>query len=1229
MEINRTTLMDSIHTHHLQPTDSGKTLTVHDDPLFSQSAESLGQNQPSDQLKDTATSSNVVPDKLSSLTILTDTQLLRNRRLGLNNVADWKVEVMCEEKIAKYKVDEVHCSLPSASKTTLTMTFSPDGQRVASTHGDHRIYICDMLTGKHYDTLTGHPKTPWCMAWHPTDRNLLASGCLAGEVRIWDLENKLCHTWVNPGNLIILSVSFHPKERLVVFATGNFIHFWDWTEESPFLSLMSPHERERVKYVEFDSSGTKLITGISNLSKIALYPETLNSRILEHYISQTHLELPAGITQSSETTRRLIEPTSSSGPIRFVEPDRVDRVTSPIPPTVLGVETLASTITWTLFRVACLYRNLEALEDSMRHTSFSPFISSDPSTNSNSNTSSPSSGPSADSSGTNPTDANSRPSEQAPSIPDSSVLRTCRAREGSNQVTPNAYEPLVVLFDDLLETMQLKPISLSGTIFDINSIMNHMDLPNNLNTMMRFESINQVNQNFIRISKLMSSIRLYRQVIRQIEVLPSAEEPIQPNQILTARTSSPSHSRLHQQLPAYLRNFNNHVTGSVVNLGAGRSTDSVQEFSFRQSYREVPITAVCKTDMLNARSRCMLRSQQSLEYCLINRNGETVTLSLNDELADCLRISMEMRPTLDALNSHSYQMQLDSETIVIPPLYSDMNKIQRALSLFTHATLSTSNVHTHIKALKQAINSFHVRFTMLFQERMLGSRLLNLIQDIAHSLTGRNYASPPGTTIDELRLDVIHTVIVTDLTLHLARQCQLLELQRIAAVARVLEYRQVRRLREAEENAIMDLSRRSRIGGRAINIQHRQDPGSTRPSTTRDSGANNPLNKRGSPEHGTSSDVAPKRPRVDAAPLSSLSMHDPILDLSSTDSPRVRTILTENSPQTARTNSSRNISPFSINDVLERSPNDISLVSPVEPQIHRFLLAAHPGNFYVLTRVFQRFHGTVSAVTPLLSELLPERQNPPYELRRRALSHDHSMVWESSHALPPDTEQRRNFLSGLTGPALEYWRSNLHIYVSQRAAHNLMLMHPAPLIHSNYRLQCWDFSLPEVPKISDPFLNILATRCRIDGNYSVDISKDNTIIACFVAIDDARQYSTVGHDLRILSLKPLDLGTCYYSIPQAPQMLSVSLSPSCKYAVVGLATGRQPVSINETDDGYIIGRVFELTKRNSFEAVRDIDIKHGSPFRSVNAIKWMPRGIVYNVGSGPSYHQRYQARRFH
>jgi activator-of-BECN1-regulated-autophagy protein 1 len=60
--------------------------------------------------------------------------------------------------------------------------------KVASSHGDHNINVTDLRTNKCISTLTGHPRTPWCIAFHPHRNDILASGCLGGQVRVWDLS---------------------------------------------------------------------------------------------------------------------------------------------------------------------------------------------------------------------------------------------------------------------------------------------------------------------------------------------------------------------------------------------------------------------------------------------------------------------------------------------------------------------------------------------------------------------------------------------------------------------------------------------------------------------------------------------------------------------------------------------------------------------------------------------------------------------------------------------------------------------------------------------------------------------------------------------------------------------------------------------------------------------------------------------------------------------------------
>uniref|UniRef100_A0A5F8GFF5 Autophagy and beclin 1 regulator 1 n=1 Tax=Monodelphis domestica TaxID=13616 RepID=A0A5F8GFF5_MONDO len=136
---------------------------------------------------------------------------------------------------------------------------------MASTHVNHNIYITEVKTGKCVHSLVGHRRTPWCVTFHPTIPGLIASGCLDGEVRIWDLHGG-SESWFTDSNNAIASLAFHPTAQLLLIATAHEIHFWDWSRREPFAVVKTASEMERVRLVRFDPLGHYLLTAIVNPS---------------------------------------------------------------------------------------------------------------------------------------------------------------------------------------------------------------------------------------------------------------------------------------------------------------------------------------------------------------------------------------------------------------------------------------------------------------------------------------------------------------------------------------------------------------------------------------------------------------------------------------------------------------------------------------------------------------------------------------------------------------------------------------------------------------------------------------------------------------------------------------------------------------------------------------------------------------------------------------------------
>ncbi|CAL9696639.1 unnamed protein product [Knipowitschia caucasica] len=193
-------------------------------------------------------------------------RILSNRERGAQTRGSQRLlQLLVEEKVRWMKWQSQKVELPDSPRSTFLLAFSPDRTLMASTHVNHNIYITEVKTGKCLHSLVGHRRTPWCVTFHPTIPGLVASGCLDGEVRIWDLHGG-SESWFTESNNAIASLAFHPTAQLLLIATNNELHFWDWSRPEPFAAVKTGSETERVRLVRFDPLGHNLLTAIVNPS---------------------------------------------------------------------------------------------------------------------------------------------------------------------------------------------------------------------------------------------------------------------------------------------------------------------------------------------------------------------------------------------------------------------------------------------------------------------------------------------------------------------------------------------------------------------------------------------------------------------------------------------------------------------------------------------------------------------------------------------------------------------------------------------------------------------------------------------------------------------------------------------------------------------------------------------------------------------------------------------------
>lgn len=71
------------------------------------------------------------------------------------------------------------------AEAVLSVSFSPDGRRLASGSGDTTVRLWDITTQTPAHTCTGHKNWVLCIAWSPDGRKL-ASGSNDNTIQLWD-----------------------------------------------------------------------------------------------------------------------------------------------------------------------------------------------------------------------------------------------------------------------------------------------------------------------------------------------------------------------------------------------------------------------------------------------------------------------------------------------------------------------------------------------------------------------------------------------------------------------------------------------------------------------------------------------------------------------------------------------------------------------------------------------------------------------------------------------------------------------------------------------------------------------------------------------------------------------------------------------------------------------------------------------------------------------------------
>ena len=150
-------------------------------------------------------------------------------------------------------------TLKGHSGLVYSVSFSPDGQVLASGSDDHTIKLWDVGSRREIATLKGHRYDVYSVSFSP-DGQVLASGGSAKTIKLWDVGSRREIATLRGHSNTVNSVSFSPDGQ--VLASGSFdktIKLWDVGSRREIATLKG--HSNWVRSVSFSPDGQVLASG--------------------------------------------------------------------------------------------------------------------------------------------------------------------------------------------------------------------------------------------------------------------------------------------------------------------------------------------------------------------------------------------------------------------------------------------------------------------------------------------------------------------------------------------------------------------------------------------------------------------------------------------------------------------------------------------------------------------------------------------------------------------------------------------------------------------------------------------------------------------------------------------------------------------------------------------------------------------------------------------------------
>ena len=150
-------------------------------------------------------------------------------------------------------------TLKGHSDWVLSVSFSPDGQVLASGSDDKTIKLWDVGSRREIATLKGHSNSVWSVSFSP-DGQVLASGSRDNTIKLWDVGSRREIATLKGHSNTVLSVSFSPDGQVLASGSDDkTIKLWD-VGSGREIATLKGHSHD-VYSVSFSPDGQVLASG--------------------------------------------------------------------------------------------------------------------------------------------------------------------------------------------------------------------------------------------------------------------------------------------------------------------------------------------------------------------------------------------------------------------------------------------------------------------------------------------------------------------------------------------------------------------------------------------------------------------------------------------------------------------------------------------------------------------------------------------------------------------------------------------------------------------------------------------------------------------------------------------------------------------------------------------------------------------------------------------------------